>query len=107
MKNCKHCGDVLNESKRNGYSCNTCKNGLDRYNLNKLDMLNLHQSQKGKCKLCSEEVDMFVKYHGGYIDHNHDTGKVRGILCHPCNISVGYLENKSIDLDVLKSYINQ
>lgn len=26
------------------------------------------------------------------IDHNHETGKVRGVLCHICNTSLGHYE---------------
>lgn len=103
---CKHCGDPLTD-KRKGYSCNTCKNGLDRYGMHRLDMVQLHESQGKQCKLCGVQIDMFADRKGGYIDHNHTTGKVRGILCHPCNTSVGYLENKNIDLDLLKTYIMQ
>jgi hypothetical protein len=42
------------------------------------------EAQDNKCGGCLKDVDQKT----GYIDHNHDTGKVRGILCHACNISV-------------------
>ena len=41
----------------------------------------------------------------GLIDHCHNSTKVRGILCLPCNTSIGYIENNKIDLDNLKEYI--
>ena len=28
-----------------------------------------------------------------HIDHDHDTGLVRGVLCHGCNVGVGYFRN--------------
>jgi hypothetical protein len=105
MKICKHCGDDIPESKR-GFVCTTCKNGLDRYNMTKLDMIELYESQDKKCKLCDKDVELFTKRssNSGYIDHCHSTGKVRSILCHPCNTSLGYIE-RVLDLDRLKNYI--
>jgi len=47
------------------------------------------QGQEHKCAIC--EVDK----PGGngayfYVDHNHNTGQVRGLLCHNCNFVIGY-----------------
>ncbi|QGH75827.1 endonuclease VII [Gordonia phage Syleon] len=36
----------------------------------------------GKCPICKLRP-------GRYIDHNHETGQVRGILCQPCNTALG------------------
>jgi hypothetical protein len=30
------------------------------------------------------------------IDHNAETGEVRGLLCHPCNMVLGYYERYSL-----------
>lgn len=101
---CKHCGDEVPKTVLRGYQCNTCRNGLKRYNMNKLDMVKMHESQNGKCKLCGDDVVMFQrrKPNSGYIDHCHTTGDVRGILCHPCNTSLGYIERKNIAKPVIE-----
>jgi len=44
-----------------------------------LDML---KKQKGKCLGCGREPT--GKYPLG-VDHDHETGRVRGLLCPPCN----------------------
>ena len=106
MRKCKHCGVTDEVYSFLGNQCRTCKNGLDRYNMNRLDQISLHESQNGKCALCDKPVDLFSRRKGnsGYIDHNHITGKVRAILCHPCNTSLGYIEN-NLSLERLKEYL--
>ena len=60
-------------------------------------MLALHKHQNGDCVLCKAPISMFTGSSGGHVDHCHKTGRVRGILCLKCNVSVGSLENMRID----------
>ena len=93
MITCKHCNEPLTSS-RNGLSCKTCKNGLDRYGLNKLQQKQLLESQNNACAICEEDVKLHVGNNfNGVIDHNHETGKVRGVLCGHCNVALGKLES--------------
>jgi hypothetical protein len=50
-------------------------------------------SQGGKCAICLSELPDLMVYENrrrGYaIDHNHETGKFRGILCINCNSMLG------------------
>lgn len=101
-KICKHCGV---EHVLPGSSCRVCKDGLYRYQLNRLDMVALLESQNKQCALCDKELEMFAGRHGGFVDHCHTTGRVRGILCNRCNTVVGGLENA--DLQRLLKYIEK
>lgn len=50
--------------------------------------------QNGVCAICGEHLPTgkFKKYM--HVDHNHETGKARGILCNGCNTGVGWLDKK-------------
>lgn len=53
-------------------------------------------SQDGKCAICRENPRK-GRGNGLYVDHDHSTGRVRGILCHDCNLALGALRDR-IDL---------
>lgn len=49
-------------------------------------------SQDGKCAICGKPLyDKLNKRLS--VDHNHDTGKVRGLLCSACNQGLGYFKD--------------
>lgn len=52
----------------------------------------------GVCEICGR-VPSEVSKKGPCVDHCHDTSKVRGILCAPCNMGIGHLRD---DPDVLR-----
>ena len=39
------------------------------------------------------------------IDHNHTTGKVRGVLCHSCNVSIGLFKENTNYLSKAREYL--
>lgn len=41
------------------------------------------------------------------IDHNHDTGKVRGLLCRDCNLILGYIQDDPKRLVMLMEYLEK
>lgn len=42
-----------------------------------------------------------------YIDHNHTTGEVRGLLCSNCNTILGLCNDNIIILQSAISYLNK
>ena len=56
-------------------------------------------SQKGFCGICGQElINNKQKGWGGKrepcVDHDHKTGKVRGILCRGCNLALSMIEDQ-------------
>lgn len=71
---------------------------LEAYNL-------LFVEQYGKCKICYRHQSELNRRLD--IDHDHKTGKVRGLLCLRCNQLVGHIENNtSLILRRAKEYIH-
>lgn len=56
-----------------------------KYGLSMDDLNRMKERQNNLCKICKEEAPLVV-------DHDHETGKVRGMLCSRCNLAVAYLE---------------
>ena len=49
-------------------------------------------AQRGLCAICQAPPDGQWKVL--CVDHDHETGKVRGLLCVTCNTMLGRLENR-------------
>lgn len=60
----------------------------------------MYENQNGICANpgCDNPVEV--------IDHDHITGKVRGLLCHGCNVSLGYLKEDKSRILGLVEYIS-
>lgn len=131
-KRCSHCKEVKdisnfckNKSTKDGYhhQCKKCAseyalaysktktgkiNGKFnmlkyRYGLTRDEYHDLINKQKNKCCICGDELKTGTGKSG--IDHNHETGKVRGILCRNCNILIGYLECNKHKINIAMKYI--
>jgi len=58
----------------------------------------LYEKQGGRCAICEKGIgELSLGDHGRaidklFIDHCHETGKIRGLLCNPCNSHLGIYE---------------
>ena len=50
------------------------------------------------CEICGDTENL-------HIDHDHDTGKYRGVLCHHCNVGIGHLKEKKEILENAIKYL--
>ena len=58
------------------------------YGITRADYKQLLVEQNGECCLCHR----LLGEDGLGIDHDHETGVVRGLLCHYCNLALGHYE---------------
>jgi len=86
--------------------CNKCRNSRQRYGLTCPERDDLLIEQNSLCAICSQHITFDGKRHkfSAVVDHDHTTGEVRGVLCHSCNVFLGYCENHKIDLLKLEEY---
>lgn len=47
----------------------------------------MYLEQHGVCPLCKTHHDFLV------VDHDHGTGKIRGLLCNHCNLALGHFKD--------------
>ena len=71
---------------------------VDQYN----DILLL---QDNKCAICGRTEELDGKNFA--VDHDHKTGKMRGILCKRCNLLLGKFENSTGNMEGAISYLQK
>jgi hypothetical protein len=56
------------------------------------------------CAICGSETPQHKTY-PFVVDHNHETGEPRGLLCHPCNVAVGMFKEDQTTMQNAISYL--
>ena len=121
MKICTRCG--LEKTKREfsfrkeskdglSASCSVCSknylakwNKTKKYNLEDGDYATMVLNQNGGCGICGATQPSEGLKKGLEIDHCHTTGKVRGLLCPPCNRAIGLLKDNPVLLEKAAEWI--
>lgn len=63
----------------------------------------LLENQNGQCAICGyKEPQGATRHDRLYVDHNHDSGAIRGLLCMHCNAGIGHFKE---NLTILKNAI--
>lgn len=88
---CKTCTLAIERDRSNRVRRNTPEQKrkwqlMTRYRLTPDCVEAMKLSQGNKCPLCEREFFEGLRTH---VDHCHNTGEVRGVLCHICNICLG------------------
>lgn len=83
------CKDCFNEATRNAKY-------MSRYGITATEA---DEMKKSGCNICGDT-------HNLHIDHNHDTGEVRGVLCKGCNQGIGLLGDSPDRLRAAAQYLD-
>lgn len=112
-KHCKCCNRFLPINKfikrkgRVGYSalCSKCHN-LKKFGITSVDYENLLKKQNGGCAICGNPEVAKDKHKNTprelAVDHDHKTGKIRGLLCTNHNAVLGHAKD---NIEILKNCI--
>jgi len=79
---------------------------LDEYN-------SMYVSQDGKCKICGGDTpnrnwkDGRIQYMKLFVDHDHKTGRIRGLLCNTCNQGIAALKENVTVLANAIAYLKE
>jgi len=124
-KYCNKCYDELGEHnwpdyirKTNTYCCRLCKLQYTRewkaanpdswkrntYGITQEEYLEMLKKQNDSCAICHTKT-AGGKNNVWHIDHNHTTGKVRGLLCWACNSGLGQFRDNVQSLTAAIKYL--
>lgn len=70
-----------------------------KYNLTTAEVKEMETKQGGKCLICKRKLKL-------HIDHCHEKGIVRGLLCFNCNTGLGMFKDNVVLLSNAINYLN-
>ena len=108
MLQCINDGCTRNRARTRGLQCIVCRNTKSRYGISGIERDLLLDAQQGRCAICEKPITFnSTSFNTACIDHCHDTGMVRGILCGKCNTAIGHLGDSIPTLRSAISYLQQ
>lgn len=74
------------------------------YGISLDDFHRMLDNQNNKCLICHRDFNIRLR---PYVDHNHITGKIRGVLCRRCNQVLGLVYEDTSILNYMVKYLNR
>lgn len=81
------------------------RNRLRPYGLTVFAAREIEKAQGGTCAICADAISLSDRR--SHIDHDHETGKVRGILCAPCNQAIPYFDRMIGNEKKIREYLGE
>lgn len=102
---CLDADDKVNKRRRYGAAVQRLS-VLKTLGLTTQDRDDLWAAQGGLCAICSKTLSERGN-RGCHLDHNHETGHIRGLLCGGCNTSIGALGDNVEGLARALAYVSE
>jgi Recombination endonuclease VII len=80
------------------------RNLLKNYGISLEQYNQILKSQNGKCAIC-KKPELTTNKRNLAVDHNHKTGRVRGLLCKGCNVGLGEFNENINTLKLAIQYL--
>jgi DNA-directed RNA polymerase subunit RPC12/RpoP len=121
FKSCLDCGKEIaptKPGKRRNQRCDECRSKHQKpylldltksrdkhlrrfYRMTENDFQRMNQEQNGGCAICGEKPDRL------HVDHDHNAGRVRGLLCGSCNRMIGIAKEDPARLAAAIKYLKE
>lgn len=83
---------------------------IDTYGITQEQYNGMVVLQNGLCAICNKcetQVNRSGELYELSVDHNHNTGKIRELLCKKCNLNIGLLKDDINYISVIIKYLDK
>lgn len=127
MPRCPKCGEEKppgefprNRARISGlhWNCKQCHRAQTKESISRLYGNSRHYHLTGRYGIGADEVAALIEQQGGicpicrrreptHVDHDHKSGRVRAILCGPCNTGLGQFKDDPVRIRAAIEYLNK
>jgi hypothetical protein len=103
---CKKCGTKQTV----GLGCKECQKiyrAMHKYGITQYQWHQMIEEQEDKCAICYKPWPVKNNMNQIFVDHDHFTGKVRGLLCNNCNSMIGFAKDDTSTLRGAITYLDR
>ena len=87
-------------------TCGECRQKQRKVtNISTFEYAKMLVEQNNACAICGIEATEFKRELS--VDHNHETNKIRGLLCDNCNVGLGNFKDSTTLLSVAIEYLER
>jgi hypothetical protein len=104
---CRQCNNFqAREYRRNNPNSQPAYYRKSKYGITDAEFNSLLKNQNNVCAICRQSESK-SRYKHLSVDHNHETGKIRGLLCSNCNTGIGLLKESTEILSSAIEYLSK